>query len=415
MKQVAQFLLTTVIAAGSCLAQGLNPLSIHITSPNVQNLTWFAANLKPYQLESSPNLINWTPLGSQVIGTGALVSVTDTSTIEKRFYRLGSVGPIRSGFDDFQLDRQDDAPSVQTPIGFNVSLFGKTTNECFVNNNGNITFDNPYRVWTPNPLQELNQYIIAPFWADVDTRLIDPPNNPSGSLPVTYSYGTEFVDGRLAFGANWINVGYYEYHADKLNSFQLVLIQRSDTGAGNFDIEFNYDRILWETGDASSGENGFGGSPSRSGISNGSNRTIELAHSGETLTQLDFHPITGLPNYTTGLIYRSRNSTIAGRYIFQVRGGIVLGALNVNAGQDQILPPATTTTTLAGTASDPGGGAVTVRWSLVEGPSNITISNPNILNPTVTIPTGETTVLRLTATSVTDPSITAADTMTINP
>lgn len=149
-------------------------------------------------------------------------------------------------------------------------------------------------------------------------------------------------------------------------------------------------------------------------MSNGSNRTIELAYSGQTLVQLDANPDTGAPNYTTGLIYRSRNSTLPGRYIFQVRGGNVLGALNVNAGPDQTLGPGVTTATLAGSASDPGGGTVTVQWSVLRGPSNVTFSNPNILNPTVTIPTGETSVLQLTATSVADPSITAADTMTIN-
>jgi hypothetical protein len=68
---------------------------------------------------------------------------------------------------------------------------------------------------------------------------------------VTYGSGT--ADGRQAFGVNWIDVGYFSSRTDKLNQFQLVLIDRSDTGAGNFDIEFNYGNILWETGEASGG------------------------------------------------------------------------------------------------------------------------------------------------------------------
>ena len=40
---------------------------------------------------------------------------------------------------------------------------------------------------------------------------------------------------------------------------QIVLTDRTDTGAGNFDIYFNYTRITWETGSASGGSNGFGG------------------------------------------------------------------------------------------------------------------------------------------------------------
>jgi hypothetical protein len=37
---------------------------------------------------------------------------------------------------------------------------------------------------------------------------------------------------------------------DKLATFELLLVDRSDTGAGNFDVEFNYDTVQWETGDA---------------------------------------------------------------------------------------------------------------------------------------------------------------------
>lgn len=314
---------------------------------------------------------------------------------------------MRPGFNQNALQRIDDFGSELAPLGFSISLFGKTETQCYVNNNGNITFFGELSTYTPAPLQNIGYAIIAPFWADVDTR-------PGGSDVVTYSYGLETIDGHQAFGVNWVNVGYFSYHDDKLNSFQLVLIQRSDTGAGNFDIEFNFNRILWETGDASSGSNGYGGFPSRSGLTNGSNRTIELAYSGQTLVQLDADPNNGSPNYTTGLIYRSRNSTIPGRFVFQVRGGEVLGALAVNAGPDQTLGPGITTTTLAGTASNPSGGVVTVHWSVLQGPANVTFSNANSLISTVTIPTGETTVLQLTATSITDPSITAADIVRIN-
>ena len=59
---------------------------------------------------------------------------------------------------------------------------------CFINNNGNITFDRQLIDWTPNPLQNLGFTIIAPFWADVDTR-------PAKSDVVRYSYSSETVDG----------------------------------------------------------------------------------------------------------------------------------------------------------------------------------------------------------------------------
>ena len=104
-----------------------------------------------------------------------------------------------------------------------------------------MTFGSSLSSWTPEALiDEAEGYeldIIAPFWADVDTR--------STNSGVT-TYGTNTVDGRVAFGVSWINVGYYSSNYDKLNSFQLVLIDRSDRTNGDFDLEFNYARIQWE-------------------------------------------------------------------------------------------------------------------------------------------------------------------------
>lgn len=372
-----------------------------------------------YLVEVSADLVEWTDTGIVQAGTGTTVSYGfSTPTEPKLFYRIyARTGAVRPGFDEYFIERNDDGSADtdadgtpdRIPLGFSINLFGTTWEDCFVNNNGNITFENDLFGYTPYPLRFLNQPIIAPFWADVDTR-------PSGSNEVTYSHGIESVNGRPAFGVNWVKVGYYDGKDDKLNSLQLVMIDRSDIGTGNFDIEFNYDTILWETGSASGGINGYGGSPSRSGLSNGTNQTIELQYSGQTLLQLDRNPTTGVPNFSTGLIYRSRNSTVPGRFIFQVRSGQVLGSLNVDAGPDQTPSSGTTSILLAGTASDPSGGALTYQWSVLSGPPGITFSNPTILNPVVTGPLDFSgIVLQLTARSVLDPAITASDIMTINP
>ena len=84
---------------------------------------------------------------------------------------------------------------------------------------------------------------MAPFWADIDTRnaatsQVTYSSTVAGSIPQ--------VNGRNAFFVNWINVAAYSNQAAPLNSFQLVLVDRSDTGAGNFDFMFNYDQITWD-------------------------------------------------------------------------------------------------------------------------------------------------------------------------
>lgn len=162
--------------------------------------------------------------------------------------------------------------------------------------------------FTPFDLTSTGTQIIAPFFADVDTR---------GTGSVTYGSGT--VNGHNAFGVNWANVGYYSSMTDKTNNFQLVLIDRSDTGAGNFDFEFNYDQIQWETGDASGGMNGLGGSSARAGYSNGSGLPgtfFELAGSAVNGAFLDSGP--------NSLIANRLNSDLDGRYIFSTRNGIVM-------------------------------------------------------------------------------------------
>src|SRR5262249_16153391 len=145
------------------------------------------------------------------------------------------------------------------PLGFAVNFFGAPFTGLFVNNNGNVTFDAPLGSFTPFNLNTAGRSIIAPFFGDVDTR--------RGNV-VTYGSGT--VDGHAAFGATWPGVGCFSNNTRVLNFFQVVLIQRDDAGAGNFDIELNYDQIQWETGQASGGNaNCAGPSSARVGFSNG--------------------------------------------------------------------------------------------------------------------------------------------------
>jgi hypothetical protein len=215
------------------------------------------------------------------------------------FFRLGVTNAIRPGFDQQILDRNDDGSTAKVPIGFFINFFGSSNATLYVNNNGDVTFDNPQSEYTPKSLASLGVKVIAPFWADVDTR------NESSDV---VKYGTNgVVDGHAAFGVDWVNVGYYAWHADKLLSCQLVIIDRSDIAPGDFDMEFNYFKVQWEWGDASKN------CPPHAGFSNG-DVGFELAGSGVGGVFLD-------SNTATGLIYHNLNSPVPGRYIFFFRDG----------------------------------------------------------------------------------------------
>ncbi|MEI7848058.1 MAG: nidogen-like domain-containing protein, partial [Chloroflexota bacterium] len=220
--------------------------------------------------------------------------------------------PIRnlSGFGTNSLAANDDSSTGVIPIGFTINFFNKEHSTLYVNNNGNITFDAPQYIYTPYDLTSTTREIIAAFFSDVDTRNI-------GSSLVTF--GNDTINGHQAFGVNYFNVGYYKSHSDKLNSFQLILIDRSDVGSGDFDIEFNYDKIQWETGDASEGAAGLGGHSARVGFSNGSSTLgtfFELPGSANNSTFLD-------SNLVTGLKYNSFNNNVLGRFQFQTRNGTI--------------------------------------------------------------------------------------------
>jgi PKD repeat protein len=190
---------------------------------------------------------------------------------------------------------------LPVPIGFSINFYGAGFSSLYVNNNGNVTFDQPLGGYTPFGLAHTGREIIAPFFADVDTR--------TGN---TLTFGNDTVDGHQAFGVNWLDVGYYLTNTDKLNSFQLVLVDRSDRDPGDFDIEFNYNQIQWETGDGRGAVDGLGGSSAVAGFSDGS----------------------GLP----GTYFQLNGSAIPGEFPDNNPGGLIHGGLNTNVPGRYLIP-----------------------------------------------------------------------------
>jgi hypothetical protein len=230
------------------------------------------------------------------------------------FLYCGAVyaGPIRPGFDAAALPAGDDASSGPVKTGFAVNFFGQTFDSIYVNTNGNLTFGAPLSDFTPVPLGRLRAAVVAPFFADVDT---------TAAGRITYGAGT--VDGHAAFAATWSGVGYYNARSDRVNDFQAVIVNRSDTGAGNFDAEFNYGRVQWEAGDFNGGIDGQGGSTARVGFAGGSGQPgtyYELPGSGVPGAFLD-------TSVQTALAGAMLNSDTPGRVVLHGRDGVITGGL----------------------------------------------------------------------------------------
>jgi len=181
----------------------------------------------------------------------------------------GANGPPTAGDPNFA---NDDWSTSGITLPFSFCLYGDTvgvdtTNQLYINNNGNISFGSPNAVFTAVPFPS-NQYnMIAPFWGDVDTR-----NYSSG-----YVY-YQLTPTHLII--QWDSVTHFQFNTNGVvggveedslvNTFQLIITDGTDPllPAG-YNISFCYGDMQWTTGDASSGVLGFKGFPATVGINKG--------------------------------------------------------------------------------------------------------------------------------------------------
>lgn len=194
------------------------------------------------------------------------------------------------GYGEGQLPSNDDGSTgfldLSTVFDAGMNFYGTTYTGLYLNNNGNVTFGHRISTYIPYDLTgETSNPIIAPFFADVDTRA-------AGKL----YYDLDTVNG--IFSATWDAVGEYSQGTSP-NSFQLRL---TDQGSGNFDIEFRYESLTWTHGNNA-----------RAGYNSGNGTDFyELAESGVAADMLD-------------LVNRSNvDPSVAGLFQWQVRDGNVV-------------------------------------------------------------------------------------------
>ena len=164
--------------------------------------------------------------------------------------------PLDSTFQLAMLPNDDNYSNI-IPLPFNFSFYGTNYDSLYINNNGNISFSQPYSTFTAYSFPDPTFNMIAPFWADVDTRSTNGGNvwyklNPHSLVIV------------------WDHVGYFSMMEDKLNTFQLIISDGLDTLIPNSNnVSFCYGDMQWTSGSASGGFNGFGGSPATVGVNIG--------------------------------------------------------------------------------------------------------------------------------------------------
>lgn len=157
----------------------------------------------------------------------------------------------------------DDAPPAgdfEVQIPFDFCFYGSTYNSFFINNNGNITFEEAYATFTAQAFPAAGiPAMIAPFWGDVDTGS---EFNPLGQ--VRYNVYPEYAI------ISWDTVAVYPENGSLRNTFQLIISNGTSTVLPpGTNIGFIYADMQWTTGDASGGTGGFGGTPATVGVNRG--------------------------------------------------------------------------------------------------------------------------------------------------
>lgn len=191
-------------------------------------------------------------------------------------------------------------------------FFSDVHTSAYVNTNGNVSFSGAVWTYTPNAFPVANQPMIAPYWGDVDIRNTTGSNCTTGVTclsPAENGVWWYLEPGRMVI--TWDRVGYYSCHNDLRMSFQLILTEAGCGGAGDFDVEFRFNRCEWETGDASQGVNGFGGIEAQAGFDAG-DQTNYVALPGSMAP--------GIAN----LMCTTSNVGQPGLWQFQIRSGSII-------------------------------------------------------------------------------------------
>ncbi|CAM3661162.1 Ig-like domain-containing protein [Nocardioides zeicaulis] len=206
------------------------------------------------------------------------------------------------------LPLNDDDSSGAIALASPLSFYDRTVTEAYVNNNGNITFDGPMYNFTGH-ISTLPRPLLAPFFADLETTWT--------GTPVTY--GAVTWQGRPALCVNWHDVGFFASGGAPTNDFQVLLVDRSDVAAGDFDVVLDYGRIDGDYNGAA--QVGF------SAADHNPEHVFVLPGSQVAGAFLDSNP--------AGLVHGSRESDVLGRYVFRFRDGFPIG----------VTPPDTSITT----------------------------------------------------------------------
>ncbi len=213
-----------------------------------------AGSEKPYEPMRPYIATSATATSCYVGPTANLCIPVDSTFTTAMFSSAACSGPANPAD---PCSRNDDDFAVALNLPFTFHLYGQAYTQLYLNNNGNLSFNGGYCAFTSTGFPVSGYPMVAPFWADVDTR-----NTASGVVHYRLDQHKLIVA--------WDHVGYYSDQADKVNTFEVILSDGTDPAVsrGN-NVCMCYGDMQWTTGSASGGLGGFGGTAATVGINAG--------------------------------------------------------------------------------------------------------------------------------------------------
>lgn len=172
---------------------------------------------------------------------------------------------------DVALPRSDDGFQLDSLVGKGpggsslvLPFYSTSYDSLYVNNNGAISFGAGVSAFTPQAFPtSVGVPMLAPFWADVDTRPADggyvwyrTEQDAATLADISATIRSSFL-GTIDFNATyaeivtWDRVGSYSMHTDFVNTFQAVV---ASDGVQTYTMFlYPYQSIWWAVGDASGG------------------------------------------------------------------------------------------------------------------------------------------------------------------
>lgn len=199
--------------------------------------------------------------GNEVILSSTMVNPEDLKGVYVKEFSIpkaqGCSGYFAPPGPALSVTATDDGWATVSPLTlpFNFCFFGDIKDSVWLNNNGNISFNGGISAFSSSAFPSTGNEMIAAFWADFDFGA------PGGTI-----HGTITPTAAIF---NWVNVGYFSSQGDKRNTCQIVITDGTDPLINGGNVAIHYADMQWTTGSASSGVNGFGGTPATAGANRG--------------------------------------------------------------------------------------------------------------------------------------------------